>query len=228
VKNAWIFGLSLIIASTILAFGMSKIKPQNNYVTVKGLSEREVFADLGWWSINSQISANSTNEMQERIAWLEKEIKFFLMQQGFTTDEINNPSLNVYQNNYQNARDPLTGDYKLSVTTDDIEKIREAIKNTGDLVSEGILLQTDQWSAGPKYYFTQFKSLKKEMLAEATKEARSAAQEFAINSGSEVGKIRRANQGVFQILPANRSQENEIFYPDKIIRVVSTVDYFLD
>jgi len=166
--------------------------------------------------------------MQERIAWLEKEIKFFLMQQGFTTDEINNPSLNVYQNNYQNARDPLTGDYKLSVTTDDIEKIREAIKNTGDLVSEGILLQTDQWSAGPKYYFTQFKSLKKEMLAEATKEARSAAQEFAINSGSEVGKIRRANQGVFQILPANRSQENEIFYPDKIIRVVSTVDYFLD
>ena len=227
-KNNWILGVAIIISSIILAFGMSKIRPQNNYVTVKGLSEKEVVADQAWWSINTQINANSTDEMQQRIATLESDIKQFLGSQGFTAVEMNSPSLNVYQNNYRDARARLTGDYKLSITTKDISKVQEAVKNNGDLIAKGILLQTDQWSAGPKYYFTQFKALKKEMLAEATREAKSAAQEFAVNSGSVVGKIRRANQGVFQILPGNRTQENEVFFPDKIIRVVSTVDYFLN
>ncbi len=66
------------------------------------------------------------------------------------------------------------------------------------------------------------------MLAEATKEAKEAAQEFATNSGSSVGKMRRANQGVFQILPGNRTQEDQVFFPEKIVRIVSKVDYFLE
>lgn len=227
-KNALVLGIALIISSIILAFGMAKIKAKNNYVTVKGLSEREVIADKAWWSINTQISANSTEDMQGTIRNVEGRIKSFLTKHGFDESEINSPSLNVYQNNYKDATARLTGDYKLSVTTEDIEKVRSAIKSSGDLIAQGILLQSDQWSAGPKYYFTKFKEIKKEMLAEATKEAKAAAQEFANNSGSAVGKIRRANQGVFQILPGNRTQESEVFFPEKVIRVVSTVDYFLN
>lgn len=207
---------------------MSRIKTKNNYVTVKGLSEREVIADKAWWSLNTQITANTTAEMQQNISKIERDFKAFLKKMGFAETEIGSPSLNVYQNNYRDAAARLTGDYKLSVTTDDINKVLAAQKSTGDLIAKGILLQSDPWGAGPKYYFTKFKELKKDMLAEATKEAKAAAQEFATNSGSEVGKIRRANQGVFQILPGNRTQENEVFFPEKIIRVVSTVDYFLD
>ncbi len=226
--SAITLSIGFVIASIILALGISKLKRQNNYVTVKGLSEKEVLADKAWWSLNTQINANSTEEMQNRIATLESQLKSFFIEHGFTEDELNTPSLNVYQNNYKEATSRLNGDYKLSVTTDNISKVRSAAKATGDLISKGILLQSDQWGAGPKYYFTKFKELKKEMLAEATKEAKEAAQEFATNSGSNVGKIRRANQGVFQILPGNRTQENEVFFPEKIIRVVSTVDYFLD
>jgi len=226
--SAIIIAVGFVIASFILAWGFGNIKGQSNYVTVKGLSEKEVMADRAWWSVNTQISANSTEEMQNRITGLESQIKAFFKKHGFTEDEINTPSLNVYQNNYKEAASRLNGDYKLSVTTDDISKVRSAVKSTGDLISKGILLQSDQWGAGPKYYFTKFKVLKKEMLAEATKEAKAAAQEFATNSGSSVGNIRRANQGVFQILPGSRTQENEVFFPEKIVRVVSTVDYYLD
>jgi len=226
--NAIIIAIGFVISSIILAWGLGQIKGQSNFVTVKGLSEKEVMADRAWWSINTQINANTTEEMQSRITRLESQIKSFYKKHGFTEAEINTPSFNVYQNNYKDATSRLNGDYKLSVTTDDITKVRKAVKSTGDLISQGILLQSDPWSSGPKYYFTKFKELKKEMLAEATKEAKSAAQEFATNSGSSVGKIRRANQGVFQILPGNRTQENEVFFPEKIVRVVSTVDYFLD
>ncbi len=222
----WI-SLALIISSVILAFGLSQIKKQNNFVTVKGLSEKEVKADKAWWSINTQIAANTTEDMQRKIQSIEKSIRGFLKSEGFSESEMKSPSINVYQNNYQNATARLSGDFRLAVVTEDIEKVQSAQKSTGDLISQGILIQTDQWSAGPKYYFTKFKSLKKDMLAEATKEAKAAAQEFANNSGSAVGKIRRANQGVFQILPGDRTNENEMFTPDKIVRVVSTVDYYL-
>lgn len=227
-SSALYIAIGLILSSLILSFGMTKIKSKNNYVTVKGLSEKEVVADRAWWSINTQITANNTAEMQERIAKIESHIKGFLKKQGFVESEINVPSLNVYQSHFQGAPTKLNGDYKISVSTTDIGKVQSSVKSTGDLINKGILLQSDQWSAGPKYYFTKFKELKKEMLAEATKEAKAAAQEFANNSGSAVGKIRRANQGVFQILPGNRTQENEVFFSDKIIRVVSTVDYYLD
>lgn len=228
-KNNFIaLAIALVVSSIILAWGMGQIKTKNNFVTVKGLSEREVIADKAWWSLNTQISANTTSEMQQKIARVESDMKSFLTKMGFSENEINSPTLNVYQNNYRDATARLNGDYKLSVTTDNVNKVIAAQKSTGDLIAKGVLLQSDQWGAGPKYYFTKFKELKKDMLAEATKEAKAAAQEFATNSGSAVGKIRRANQGVFQILPGNRTQENEVFFPDKIVRVVSTVDYFLD
>ena len=227
-KSAVIISIGFVLASIIISWGLKNVRPQSNFVTVKGLSEREVVADRAWFSINTQIAANTTAEMQQNIARVEKEIKLFLTAQGFSENEINSPSLNVYQNNYREATSRLNGDYKLSVSTNDISKVQSAIKSTGDLIAKGILLQSDQWSAGPKYYFTKFTEVKKEMLAEATQEAKAAAQEFATNSGSKVGKIRRANQGIFQILPGDRSQDNEVLQANKIIRVVSTVDYYLE
>lgn len=66
------------------------------------------------------------------------------------------------------------------------------------------------------------------MIAEATARAREAAIEFARDSESELGGIRRANQGVFEILPRDPapgiSQENRI---EKTVRIVATVEYFL-
>lgn len=220
--------LGLVLSSIILAWGISRIRSNSNYVTVKGLSERNVVADQAWWSINTQVAANSTEEMQTNLIQVEKKIRAFLEHNGFDASEMNAPSINVYQNTYQGATSRLTSDVKLSVNTKDINKVIDAQKETGSLIAQGIFVQTDPWSAGPKYYFTKFKELKKEMLAEATQEAKSAAQEFANNSGSAVGKIRRANQGIFQILPSNQSQEDHTFFPQKIIRVVSTVDYFLE
>lgn len=222
-----ILALTLIISSIILAFGMTKIKTQNNYVTVKGLSEKSVTADRAWWSINAQYGGNTVEEIQSQIGYIQTRITEFLKKHNFSEEEINVESINIYQNNYREATSRLNVDIRISVTTDNVEKVHQASKSVTELIADGILIQSDKWASGPKYYFTKFKDLKKEMLQEATKEAKAAAKEFAVNSDSEVGKIRRANQGVFQILPGNKTEENEVFYVDKIIRVVSTVDYYL-
>lgn len=59
-------------------------------------------------------------------------------------------------------------------------------------------------------------------VAEATQNARKAAERFAHDSGSEVGKIRPARQGLFTINVRGRnSPEN------KVTGVVTTVEYYI-
>ncbi len=224
-----ILSLAFVIGCFILGTKWVQSKAYNNrYVTVKGLSERDVTADKAWWSINSQNGANTIDDIQKRVTYVESMVKSFLNQYGFTEDEITIEGVNIYTNNYQGAEYRYSADIQISVTTDEISKVTVAQKSITDLISKSILVQSDKWASGPKYYYTKFKDVKTEMLAEATKEAKKAAAEFANNSGSNVGLIRRANQGVFQILPGNKTQEDQVFFPDKNIRVVSTIDYFLE
>jgi len=225
---AVILGISFIIGCIILGARWVDARQNSRYVTVKGLSEREVTADRAWYSINCQYGANSSEEVQSRIGWIENEVKSYLRTFNFRDEEIGMEGISVNANNYQGANSRFTANVRVSVTSDDIEKVQEASKSISQLIAKGILIQSDKWAAGPKYYFTEFKTIKTEMLAEATREARKAAEQFAQNSNSQVGDIRRANQGIFQILPGNRTGEDQVFFPDKIIRVVSTVDYMLD
>ena len=84
-------------------------------------------------------------------------------------------------------------------------------------------------SSGPTYVFTRLNDLKPPMIAEATANARSAAEQFARDSGSAVSGIRQANQGVFVILPRDQAPGiNESSQLQKIVRVVSTVQYLLN
>jgi hypothetical protein len=82
---------------------------------------------------------------------------------------------------------------------------------------------------GGTLLYTALSERKPEMIAEATSEARRAAEQFALDSGSRVGRIRRANQGLFVILPRDRAPGvEESSQLEKTVRVVSTIDYYLE
>ena len=119
----------------------------------------------------------------------------------------------------------------LMVRSEDVRGVLAASQQIGDLVDAGVVLTSGQeyGPGGPSFIFTGLNDLKGEMLAEATGRAQDAAAEFAASSGSRVGKIRRANQGVFQILPRDpvpgQSESNQL---SKTVRVVVTVEYLLE
>ena len=72
------------------------------------------------------------------------------------------------------------------------------------------------------FQFTGLNTVKPAMIEEATKNARASAEKFAQDSGSILGKIRRANQGQFSI--TDRDSNTPYI---KSVRVVTTVEYFL-
>jgi len=110
------------------------------------------------------------------------------------------------------------------------DRILAASQALGELVKAGVVLTSgqDYGYAGPTYLYTRLNDVKPEMIAEATARAREAAEKFAADSGSRLGGIRRANQGVFQILPRDEApgvQEGSQI--NKRVRVVTTVSYLL-
>jgi hypothetical protein len=100
----------------------------------------------------------------------------------------------------------------------------------GDLVSAGVVLSSggDYGNGGPTFVFTGLNKLKPQMIAEATARARESAEQFAKDSHSDIGGIRRASEGVFEILPRDQAQGiSEASQIVKTVRVVSTIDYSL-
>jgi hypothetical protein len=134
-------------------------------------------------------------------------------------------------NEYQQARaaSRFIVRMTLMVRTDEPGRIQAASQDIGELVAAGVVLSSgDGYGSGPTYLFTRLNDLKPAMLAEANANARKAAEQFAKESRSRVGGIRRASQGVFEILPRDQApgiMENSQM--QKTLRVVSTVDYFL-
>ena len=116
------------------------------------------------------------------------------------------------------------------VRSEDPRRVQAASQDVGRLVEAGVVLISGQeWGpGGPTFIFRGLNGVKPDMIAEATARAREAAVEFARDSDSGLGGIRRANQGVFEILPRDPApgitQENRI---EKTVRVVATVEYYL-
>jgi hypothetical protein len=116
------------------------------------------------------------------------------------------------------------------VRTRDVHAVAAAAQDTGALIAHGIVLGNPDGGGGtgPNYLFDGINKLKPSMIAEATKNARTAAEQFARDSGSELGGIRRANQGVFQILPRDKAPMLEADRQiEKTVRVVATLEYTL-
>jgi uncharacterized protein len=124
----------------------------------------------------------------------------------------------------------------ITVRTSRVDQVAAAAQNTMQLLQKGVVL-TSNPGQGLTYKFTGLNSIKPDMITEATRNARAAANRFAQDSGAKVGSIRQANQGIFSILPADQSGEDREsasagFGSDssvmKTVRVVTSVRYYLN
>lgn len=203
-------------------------------VTVKGLSERNVQANLGFWPVKFVETGPDLETARAGLETAEQAVRRFLTDQGFGEDEIQVQNILVEDRlaGYNAGNTPDAARFVLTeemlVTSQEVEKLAAAARNVADLLRSGVVFASDSWSAGPSFVFTGINDLKSEMLTEATQRARETAQQFAAESDSVVGDIDSANQGVFEILPAveipNDRPEKQI---DKKVRVVTTITYFL-
>lgn len=232
--SALCLAAGVALSGWFVATALVESRAPQRTVTVKGLSEQTVKADLGFWPIRFVATGPSLEAARSRLETHERAVRDFLAEQGFAPDEIGVQNITVEDRfasyNANNTRDDLrfvlTED--MLVTSGNVEGLATAARSVADLLRSGVVFSSDAWSAGPSFAFTGINGLKSEMLTEATARARETAEQFATESGANVGDIKTANQGVFQVLPAveipNDRPEKQI---DKRVRVVTTITYFL-
>lgn len=228
--------IGLGVASGGFFAGDSLVKSRLGFrtVTVKGLSEREVKADLGFWPIRFVVTGPTLEAARANLEVSENAVKAFIASKGFGEDDYVVQNIQVEdrmagynaQQTPEDTRFVLTED--MLVKSADVQKLADAARAVGDLLKSGVVFSSDSYNAGPSFIFTKINDLKGEMLTEATQRAREAAEKFAVESGAKVGDIQSANQGVFEISPAveipNDRPEKQL---DKKVRVVTTITYFL-
>ncbi|NWN90028.1 SIMPL domain-containing protein [Marinobacter adhaerens] len=229
---ALILSIGAIISASLISDGLTDLRTGDRYVTVKGVAEREVSADLALWPIRFVATGGSLSEAQDQARDSRNAIMAFLKLQAISDDSVELQRLDVTDtraNPYQdNSEQKFIINQTLMVRSTDIEKIRQAAQGVSELVDSGVILSSDYSSGSPTYLFNRLNEIKPEMIAEATASAREAASQFAKDAKTELGDLRRANQGVFQILARDQapgvSQQQQ---PNKKVRVVSTVEYYL-
>jgi hypothetical protein len=229
---ALVLGIALVIGMVgggyMIGRGLFAARAADRYVTVKGLAEREVKANLAMWPIVFNATGNDLASVQASLDASAKKIAAFLQARGFPATDYTVSSPRVTDREAQEGRaradrpiDRYVAEQTVTLRSPRVEAVKGAIQRSGDLIREGVAL-VRSYEYNTTFLYTALDAIKPAMIAEATKDARKAAEQFARDSNSRVGGIRNAQQGYFDI------QDRDAFSPEfKKVRVVTTIQYFL-
>ncbi len=227
---------AIVIAGWLVGRGMVQFRAGDRAVSVKGVAERTVKADIALWPLRLVAADNDLDAAQRRIQADRRAVVAFLGRHGIDSSRVELQALsatdtraNAYGDGARTPPSRYIVNLTLMVRTSAIDRLAEASQSVSELLAAGVVFSSGEYGAsGPTYLFTRLNELKPEMLAEANANARKAAEEFARSSKAQVGGIRRASQGVFEILARDPApgilQESQV---QKTLRVVTTVEYGL-
>jgi len=229
----WFLGICFIVGMAVFALlagqTLHSVKRMDEFVTVKGLSERETPADLAIWPIAFAVTENDLGRLQEQIQNARKTVHQFLAERGFEESEVSNSPPQIIDaqaaaGNSDASKHPFR--YQANITvllrSAKVPKVKSAMETCDKLVQEGIVLSGGNFVNQPQFLFNGLNQIKPDMIQEANRNARKAAEQFATDSHSQVGAIRHAVQGPFEINDVDSSSPDR-----KIVRVVTTVDFYL-
>ena len=233
--SAVLVALGLSLGGWFIGEGFARGRASDRFVEVKGLAEREVTADLALWPLRYVSTGNDLTAAQAQITRNTRQVFAFLSRNGIDTTAVQLQALEVsdaFANRFpgERAGPRYVIQQTVMVRSGKPDVVLAASQRVSELVGAGVVLSSsgDYGIGGPTFIFTRLNQLKPSMVKEATANARAAAEQFAADSRSDLGSIRQASQGIFVILPRDQAPGvNEGAQLQKIVRVVSTVQYFL-
>lgn len=219
--------LGLISVGICMVVSVSRFKQYDRTVNVKGLCEMEVMADKVVWPLSFTVGSDELSYLYDEVDEKNEIIVDFLKAGGIPASDITISIPKVtdkYTQEYNSTRTyRYIANSSVIISSKEVEKVLNLMANSNSLIRKGIiLLPNDEWSNPISFKYEGLNDIKPEMIEKATKNARTSAEKFAEDSGSDLGKIKTASQGVFSIEDRD-SQTPQI----KRIRVVTSVTYYL-
>lgn len=227
-----ILGLSLVLGFAVFGMYVGRAvrtgREFDRFLTVRGMSEREVKATLAIWPLHFSVSDADLARLKSRMDAQRQAVLAYLKKEGFEPAEITLglPTVADREDERIRSEHPDLPRYRGSVTlvvrSTKVDLVKKSIQDADQLMEQGISLEEDGRDR-TEFSYNAVNETKPDMIREATANARAAAEKFAQDSRSKVGRIRRATQGALEI------ENRDAATPErKILRVVTTVDFFLE
>lgn len=211
--NTIIIALAVVIAGYLLANGYKNRAKVSESISVTGAGEESFTSDLIVWR-----ASFSKRNMDLKAAYAElnsdqKAIKSYLAKKGVKADELIFEAVDIqkdffyeYDANGQ-IRNTVFNGYvltqNLKIQSKNVDLVENVSREVTELIDAGVELN----SFTPEYYYTKLAQLKVKMIEAATKDAKNRAEKIALNAGGELGGLKNAEMGVFQITGENSSEQ---------------------
>lgn len=225
--------LGLIVASIILSITLSNIKMSDKTITVKGYAEKNITSDLAIWSGTISVRSSDMTVAYDKLQKDMSKFISYLKSKGIETSKITTSSISTIKNFRYTPEGYSTGQidsYELtqtvSITSENVNLVNQISGEATSLIKDGLEI----YSNPPQFYYTKLNDLKIEMLGDAAKDAKLRAEKLAKSSGGDVGPMKSATQGVFQITPLYSTTvsdwgEYDLTSIQKTIKSVVTIDF---
>lgn len=227
--SAGILAVGVAAAGALIGKGVENARVGDRAVTVRGLSERIVKADLAVLPLRFAAAGDDLQAVQADVDADTAAVRRFLTDEGYAASEVDLGRLEVtdqYAREYQQTN--VAARYRVAQTvivrTTNVDKVQATTRRLDELLRRGVVLQD---YTGPSYLFTKLNEVRPTMIAEATASARTGAEQFARDAKANLAGIRSATQGSFEILGRDEigyDSNSQVF---KKVRVVTTITYRL-
>lgn len=222
--SALILALGIAAGGFFIGEGISGRNDSRRIISVKGLSEREVPASVATWTIGYSATGNDLERINKQLGDSTKAVLAFLKAASFDEADmaVQPPALHDTSMDQRDKDSPppperYSASQAVLLRTSKVDAIKPTLASASNLMMSGVLLSG---KAEPKYVFNQLNEIKPGMIQEATRNARLAAEQFARDSQTTLGKLRNATQGWFQV-----ENRDEATPERKTVRVVVDVEY---
>ena len=136
--TAAILAVGMIAGGYLLGDGLLRAKDAERAVTVRGLAERDVTADLATWTISYSASSTSLAEAQAKVRGDTQSIEAFFKELGFPAEALQPTGANVNSSTDLSGNTTYTVRQRLALRTTDITRAQNAVARQFDLVGRGV------------------------------------------------------------------------------------------
>lgn len=241
VIGSGVLALGLLATGLAVSDGLVRMRRADREVTVRGVATRAVTANHAHWHARYSARAHDLPAALAEVDRASTAIGGYLRASGFTGAQTAPGSADVSVedetiDNKPTGQKIYTVRRSIVFATDDVGGVQKVQAGKDQLAQAGIVLD----DVGAAYEYTRLDQIKPAMIADAARDARLAASKFAEDSGSSVGGIKSATQGYFSVSSAdaatgggddeggNTNGNRTAASPNQSVRVVTTIDYYLN
>jgi hypothetical protein len=207
--RALVIGASVVVAVAIGAralIGAFRIRHQDHRIIVTGSAMKRIQSDFIVWRSVVHSQDPTLTAAYKKLASDVPAVLAFIKSRGIDDKDITVSATSIQEVHPRDKegqpQEEITAAYvaeqSIEVSSSDIPKVERISREATELLDHGVYVRSD----APLYINTKLASLKIEMIADASKDARLRAQQIATNVGARLGGLLSARMGVLQINPA--------------------------